>query len=65
MLHAPNPQADAVISPKILTIPTRFDTEYIWTATQDSLTVSFDLFHRGSVSTNNSSDSYSTLTPKM
>ena len=26
--------------PKILAIPTRFDTEYIWTATAESLTVS-------------------------
>ncbi|KAG6832061.1 hypothetical protein H0H92_005483 [Tricholoma furcatifolium] len=25
--------------PKILVVPTRFDTEYIWTATPDSLTV--------------------------
>lgn len=29
--------------PKILAIPTRFDTEYVWTATPDSLTVRF--FH--------------------
>ncbi|PFH54123.1 hypothetical protein AMATHDRAFT_52935 [Amanita thiersii Skay4041] len=42
--------------PKILAIPTRFDTEYIWTATADSLTlVDFDsdiikgVFHQNAV----------------
>lgn len=30
--------------PKILAIPTRFDTEYVWTATSDSLTVRVSLY---------------------